>query len=136
MLQIENNNLNISKLFKEYGLNAVILDCTIDNNFITFLEYKEHGVRFKRIDSDLIRCIKKIKMKKRTKKQTKKQLISSKKKQAIEIEKYTVESLKKEDTPAVILVSEESRRMMEMQSRFAGLDYGFDLKEEKTISYK
>ena len=36
------------KLFKEYGLNAVILDCTIDNNFITFLEYKEHGVRFKR----------------------------------------------------------------------------------------
>ena len=33
------------KLFKEYGLNAVILDCTIDNNFITFLEYKEHGIR-------------------------------------------------------------------------------------------
>ena len=23
--------------------------------------------------------------------------------------------------------------MMEMQSRFAGLDYGFDLKEEKTL---
>ena len=41
------------KLFKEYDLNAVILDCTIDNNFITFLEYKESGVRFKRIDSDL-----------------------------------------------------------------------------------
>ena len=49
------------------------------------------------------------------------------------VQKYSVESLKKEDTPAVILISEESRRMMEMQSRFAGLDYGFDLKEEKTL---
>ena len=33
----------------------------------------------------------------------------------------------------MILVSEESRRMMEMQSRFAGMDFGMNLKEEKTL---
>ena len=33
----------------------------------------------------------------------------------------------------MILVSEESRRMMEMQARFAGMSFGMDLKEEKTL---
>ena len=116
------------KLFKEYGLNAVILDCTIDNNFITFLEYKEHGVRFKRIDSDLSDVLK-DKDEEKDEKADEEIVNFFKEKIGDRIEKYTVESLKKEDTPAVILVSEESRRMMEMQSRFAGLD----LKEEKKL---
>ena len=51
----------------------------------------------------------------------------------IRVEKYSVESLKNEDTPAMILVSEESRRMAEMQARFAGMDFGMNLKEEKTL---
>ena len=120
------------KLFKEYGLNAVILDCTIDNNFITFLEYKEHGVRFKRIDSDLSDVLK-DKDEEKDEKADEEIVNFFKEKIGDRVQKYSVESLKKEDTPAVILVSEESRRMMEMQSRFAGLDYGFDLKEEKTL---
>ena len=33
----------------------------------------------------------------------------------------------------MVLVSEESRRMMEMQARFAGMSFGMDLKEEKTL---
>ena len=41
------------KLFKDYGLNAVVLESTIDNNFISFIEYKEMGTKFNRIDSDL-----------------------------------------------------------------------------------
>ncbi len=41
------------KLFKDYDLNAVVLDCTIDNNFISFIEYKEMGIKFNRIDSNL-----------------------------------------------------------------------------------
>ena len=120
------------KLFKEYDLNAVILDCTIDNNFITFLEYKETGVRFKRIDSDLSDVLK-DKDEEKDEKIDKEIINFFKEKIGDRVQKYSVESLKKEDTPAVILISEESRRMMEMQSRFAGLDYGFDLKEEKTL---
>ena len=120
------------KLFKEYDLNAVILDCTIDNNFITFLEYKESGVRFKRIDSDLSDVLK-YKDEEKDEKADEEIVNFFKEKIGDRVQKYSVESLKKEDTPAVILISEESRRMMEMQSRFAGLDYGFDLKEEKTL---
>ncbi|VYT66782.1 molecular chaperone HtpG [Intestinibacter bartlettii] len=120
------------KLFKEYDLNAVILDCTIDNNFITFLEYKESGVRFKRIDSDLSDVLK-DKDEEKDEKSDEEIVNFFKEKIGDRVQKYSVESLKKEDTPAVILISEESRRMMEMQSRFAGLDYGFDLKEEKTL---
>ena len=120
------------KLFKEYDLNAVILDCTIDNNFITFLEYKESGVRFKRIDSDLSDVLK-DKDEEKDEKADEEIINFFKEKIGDRVQKYSVESLKKEDTPAVILISEESRRMMEMQSRFAGLDYGFDLKEEKTL---
>ena len=120
------------KLFKEYDLNAVILDCTIDNNFITFLEYKESGVRFKRIDSDLSDVLK-DKDEEKDEKADEEIVNFFKEKIGDRVQKYSVERLKKEDTPAVILISEESRRMMEMQSRFAGLDYGFDLKEEKTL---
>lgn len=120
------------KLFKEYDLNAVILDCTIDNNFITFMEYKEMGVRFKRIDSDLSDVLK-DKDEEKDEKADEEIINFFKEKIGDRVQKYSVESLKKEDTPAVILISEESRRMMEMQSRFAGLDYGFDLKEEKTL---
>ena len=120
------------KLFKEYDLNAVILYCTIDNNFITFLEYKESGVRFKRIDSDLSDVLK-DKDEEKDEKADEEIVNFFKEKIGDRVQKYSVESLKKEDTPAVILISEESRRMMEMQSRFAGLDYGFDLKEEKTL---
>ncbi len=46
---------------------------------------------------------------------------------------YSVEGLKNEDTPAMVLVSEQSIRMAEMQSRFAGMDLGMNFEEEKTL---
>ena len=95
------------KLFKEYDLNAVILDCTIDNNFITFLEYKESGVRFKRIDSDLSDVLK-DKDEEKDEKADEEIVNFFKEKIGDRVQKYSVESLKKEDTPAVILISEES----------------------------
>ncbi|MBY2345526.1 molecular chaperone HtpG, partial [Clostridioides difficile] len=41
------------KLFKEYDLSAVVLNSSIDTHFISFMEYKENGVKFNRIDADL-----------------------------------------------------------------------------------
>ena len=120
------------KLFKDYGLNAVVLDSTIDNNFISFIEYKEMGTKFNRIDSDLSDVLK-DKDSEENKEENEK--ITDLFKSVINerVEKYSVESLKNEETPAMILVSEESRRMMEMQDRFAGMNFGMDLKEEKTL---
>ena len=120
------------KLFKDYGLNAVVLDSTIDNNFISFIEYKEMGTKFNRIDSDLSDVLKDKDTEED--KESNEQIIDLFKNVIGErVEKYSVESLKNEDTPAMILVSEESRRMMEMQARFAGMSFGMDLKEEKTL---
>lgn len=120
------------KLFKDYGLNAVVLDSTIDNNFISFIEYKEMGTKFNRIDSDLSDVLKDKDAKED--KESNEQITDLFKNVIGErVEKYSVESLKNEDTPAMILVSEESRRMMEMQARFGGMSFGMDLKEEKTL---
>ncbi|MFR9071541.1 MAG: molecular chaperone HtpG, partial [Paraclostridium sp.] len=49
------------------------------------------------------------------------------------VKAYSVESLKSEDTTAIILVSEQSRRMAEMKSQFAGMDFGMNFEEEKTL---
>jgi molecular chaperone HtpG len=46
------------KLFKEHDLDAIILNTTIDNHFISFLEMNESGVKFNRIDSDLSETLK------------------------------------------------------------------------------
>ena len=120
------------KLFKDYDLNAVILDSTIDNNFISFIEYKEMGTKFNRIDSDLSDVLK-DKDSEENKEENEKITELFKNVVGERVEKYSVESLKNEETPAIILVSEESRRMMEMQARFAGMSFGMDLKEEKTL---
>ena len=121
------------KLFKDYGLNAVVLDSSIDNHFISLMEYKEAGTSFNRIDSD-ISSVLKNKEESSISDEDKNQLkdlfknISGDK-----IKEYSVESLKNEEIPAMVLVSEHTRRMMEMQSRFVGMDLGMSLEEEKTL---
>ena len=121
------------KLFKDYGLNAIVLDSSIDNHFISFMEYKESGTSFNRIDSDISDVLKnkeESSMEYEDKNQLKdlfKSISEGK------IKEYSVESLKNEEIPAMILVSEHTRRMMEMQSRFAGMNLGMNLQEEKTL---
>ena len=120
------------KLFKDYGLDAVILDSTIDNHFISMIEFKNQGVNFNRIDADLSEILKKDDNQENTEIKTDienlfKEIIGDR------IKNYSVESLKSEETPAVILVSEQSRRMAEMKSQFAGIDFGMNFEEEKTL---
>ena len=121
------------KLFKDYGLTAIVLDSSIDNHFISFMEYKEAGTSFNRIDSDISDVLKnkeESSMEDEDKNQLKdlfKSISEGK------IKEYSVESLKNEEIPAMILVSEHTRRMMEMQSRFASMDLGMNLQEEKTL---
>ena len=46
------------KLFKEQGMNAVILDHNIDTSFITQLEQRNDHYKFMRIDADLTESLK------------------------------------------------------------------------------
>ena len=120
------------KLFKDYNLDAVILDSTIDNHFMSFIEYKNPGVVFNRIDADLSEV---LKDKKDDENKEEKVNIENLFKEVVgdKVKAYSVESLKSEDTTAIILVTEQSRRMAEMKSQFAGMDLGMNFEEEKTL---
>ncbi|MCC0708748.1 MULTISPECIES: molecular chaperone HtpG [unclassified Clostridioides] len=124
------------KLFKEYDLNAVVLNSSIDTHFISFMEYKENGVKFNRIDADLSDVLK-DKNENKDSEENKEEIakIEGLFKEAVgeRVKNYSVEGLKNEETPAMILVSEQSIRMAEMQSRFAGMDLGMSFEEEKTL---
>ena len=119
------------KLFKDYGLDAVILDSSIDNHFISFAEFKNQGVNFNRIDADLTDILKNNSEENKEQKEQIQNLFKDL--VGDRIKTYSVENLKSEETPAIILVSEHSRRMAEMKNQFGGMDFGMTFEEEKTL---
>ncbi len=109
------------KMFKENDLDAVILDCSLDDHFISFLEMHESGIKFNRIDSDISDT---LGSKEDENDETIKALnkeIEDLFKTALgdKIKNLSIEGLKNEETPALILVSEESRRMAQMSKMYA-----------------
>jgi molecular chaperone HtpG len=120
------------KLFKEYGLNAIILNTPIDNNFISFLEYKDTGVKFTRADSGISDVLKDKEDKGEDSIEKDKIIQVFKDVIGDKMKNYSVESLKNEKTSVVILVSEESRRMAEMQAQFGG-GMGMTFPEERSL---
>ena len=114
-------------LFKDAGQEAVILDHHIDPAFISYVESYGGSVKFKRIDADIAEALK----------QEENGEISDVTelfKEGLAKEKVTVEtmSLKNENVPAVIVISEQSRRMKELSKMYAGGGLDFPL-EEKLI---
>ena len=125
------------KMFKEYDLDAVILDCSLDDHFISFLEMHESGIKFKRIDSDISDTLgSKADENDETVKALNKE-IEDLFKNALgdKIKNLSIEGLKNEETPALILVSEESRRMAQMSKMYAksGMSFPGMFDEEKTL---
>ena len=120
------------KMFKEADLDALVLDCSLDNHFISFLEAKETGVTFARIDSDISETLK------NNETEDSKDINDKIKTLFTEVsnnnvKEVKVESLRNSETPAMILVSEQSRRMSEMIKMFGGMDIPDMFKEEKTL---
>lgn len=120
------------KMFKEANLDALVLDCSLDNHFISFLEAKETGVTFARIDSDISETLKNNETEDSKDINDKiKNLFN--KVSTNNVKEVKVESLKNSETPAMILVSEQSRRMSEMSKMFGGIDMPDMFKEERTL---
>ncbi|NFH67872.1 molecular chaperone HtpG [Clostridium botulinum] len=124
------------KLFKEYGLDAIILDASLDNHLISFLEMKESVVQFTRIDSDISDVLKSDEDSntEEVKELNKKIEEMFKSTLGEKIKNISVEGLKDAGTPAMILISEHSRRMAEMSKMYAAMNMPagmFD--EEKTL---
>ncbi|MDU5110420.1 MAG: molecular chaperone HtpG [Clostridium sp.] len=120
------------KMFKDVDLDALVLDCSLDNHFISFLEAKEPGVTFARIDSDISDILKEENSED-TSDFNKKIEDTFKELNIKDIKEVKVQGLKNLETPAIILISEESRRMLEMSKMFGGMDMPNMFNEEKTL---
>lgn len=120
------------KMFKDADLDALVLDCSLDNHFISFLEAKEPGVTFARIDSDISDILKEENSED-TSDFNKKIEDTFKELNIKDIKEVKVQGLKNLETPAIILISEESRRMLEMSKMFGGMDMPNMFNEEKTL---
>lgn len=122
------------KLFKEQGLEAVILDSMIDNHFISYLEMYDGSIKFFRIDSDLSDDLKGESPDEKDDKENDEKLIEAVKK-ALDMEKLQIkaESLKMTEPQAVLLMPEHARRMQEMSTVFGGEDMSAMFKGEETL---
>lgn len=121
------------RIFKENDLEAVYLDTVIDSPFINFLEMKEADIKFSSVDSDISDAMKDKSDDKKGDKSLK-EALDSMFKEALDNKelKIQVETLKASDLPAVILLSEQSRRMQEMSRRFGGFNMG-SLPSDQTL---
>ena len=125
-------------MFKQQGMDAVILTHNIDQPFINQLESKNEDIKFLRIDADITETFKE-----ETSEEDKVKLAEDAKtleelfRKALENEQLsvTLESLKDENISSVITVSEESRRMADMMKMYAmnGMDLGMFGNEGETL---
>jgi len=117
------------RMFKDNNMDAVILDSLIDTHFISFMESKLEKVKFLGVDADISGDMKDD-GKELDEKEKKKILEESEKifRQATSKSglKVNAESLKNETIPAIMLLSEESRRFREMARNF-GRNFDADL---------
>lgn len=105
-------------MFKNQGLNAVVLPSMMDTHFISLVEMKQTGVKFKRIDSAINDISDNTEKDDSTKEQEEKLIEKFKNEIKDDTLKIEVQSLKDDSIPAVILLGEQSRRMQEMYKAY------------------
>lgn len=105
-------------MFKNQGLNAVVLPSMMDTHFISLVEMKQTGVKFKRIDSAINDISDNTEKDDSTKEQEEKLIEKFKNEIKDDTLKIEVQSLKDDSIPAVILLCEQSRRMQEMYKAY------------------
>ena len=105
------------QMFKEQGMNAVILDHNIDTSFITQLEQRNDHYQFMRIDADLTEALKDDSADLTDATTTLTEVFKS----ALNNDKLTVkvEALKNADVASVLTLSEQGRRMQDMMKMYA-----------------
>ena len=119
-------------MFKEAGIDAVILPNPIDAPFMQHVEQKNEGLKFLRIDADVNETFKETEeTDEAAKEQEKKdaETLAEVFKKAIGNDKLNVkvEKLKNEGLASMITVSEESRRMQDMMKMYSMYGGGSDM---------
>jgi molecular chaperone HtpG len=116
-------------MFKEAGVDALILTHNIDQPFITRLESEDQKLKFQRIDADITEGFKeepKKKEKKILENNTESMTALFRKVLGKDQLEVKVEKFKNEKISSVMTLSEESRRMQDMMRMYnmTGMDMG------------
>jgi molecular chaperone HtpG len=93
------------------GLDVLVMDHELDNHYMSFIEYKNSGKRFKRVDAEIGGSEGDTDKAERLTELFRTKLENDK----LELK---VQSLGEDALPAMIVESEESRRMQEMRKQF------------------
>jgi molecular chaperone HtpG len=113
-------------MFKEEGIDALILTHNIDQPFITQLEQQEKSYRFQRIDADITDSFKESNDEEALK--TENEKLTELFRKVLNKEKLEVKvmKLKNDKVSSMITLSEESRRMQDMMKMYNmnGMDPG------------
>ncbi len=125
----QNSQSQYIELLATEGIEPVLLTNMIDNHFSSFIEYKISDVKFKRVDSYIADSLK--------------DSSDNSSENAKELEelfiayadgaKISIEKLKSEKIPAMYILSEEARRMEEMQKMYGGMNLPNMPKPEETL---
>ncbi len=105
------------QLAKDRGQDVVIMNHELDNHFMSFIEYKNPGVKFSRVDAEVGG---------ETADDERKEALTDLFRKATGDDKLTVEvrSVGADALPAILVESEESRRMQEMRKQFQQMNTG------------
>ncbi|MDE6312329.1 MAG: molecular chaperone HtpG [Lachnospiraceae bacterium] len=111
-------------MFKEAGMDAVILEHNIDQPFVQQLEGKNENVRFLRIDADLTENLKEETKEEELKDITENLTDTFKKALNNDKLEVKVEKLKNASISSMLTMSEDSRRMQDMMKMYSmqGMD--------------
>ncbi|SKA68551.1 molecular chaperone HtpG [Eubacterium uniforme] len=120
-------------MFKEEGLDAVVLDHNIDTAFISMLEQGNEGVKFLRIDADVTDNFKEETSEDELKETNEK--LSEIFKKALDNKDLVVkaEKLKNENISSMITMSEEGRRMKDMMKMYNLYGMDMPMKDQFTL---
>ena len=108
-------------LLKADGITPVLLPDMLDNHFVSYLEYKNSDIKFKRVDSFIGDN---LKDNKESEESVKNKITEIFKDILDKDTKIEVSPLKSEDVSALFVLSEEERRMAEMSKMFGNMDFG------------
>lgn len=105
-------------MFREEGIDVVILNQSIDQAFITTLENKNEGLKFARVDADIADSFKEETTEDELKEET--DTLTGIFRKALGDDKLEVkvEKLKDANISSVVTLSEESRRMQDMMKMY------------------
>ncbi|MBR2175680.1 MAG: molecular chaperone HtpG [Clostridia bacterium] len=121
------------KIFKDNGIDAVILEHNIDTHFVTFLEYKESDIKFVRIDSEVGEALASDSNSSENEAEPEKLIEIFKDALSSDKLEIKVQPLKSTDTPAIITINEYQRRINDMNKLYGDMFGANNDKAQETL---